>query len=833
MTNLPDTNPISGECVYLDADERMLEGGWTLLLTEAGRYQTPAEVHRQAAHIPATVPGTVADALTRAGLFDPQEPKPLDNRDAWYFRSLEGEAKGPAVLRFAGLATIADVFLNGALVLQSTSMYESHDIAVDLNGADQLAICFRALGPQLEKRGPRARWRPQMMDSQGLRLHRTTLLGHMPGWCPEIHAVGPWRPISLIRPGALAISDLRISADYDENGSGTLVVAFSLNVVADEMQLACAGHKVTCTLGSDGRWNSILTIPAVKPWWPRTHGEPSLYDISLIVGGRTLSLGLTGFRRIRIDRGPDGRDFEVTVNGVSVFCRGAVWTTADILRLPGNAEDYAPWLSLAAEAGMNMIRIGGTMAYETADFFRLCDHLGLMVWQDMMFANFDYPASDPDFADRARREVSQLLDRIQTSPSLAILCGGSEVYQQGAMLGLPETTWRGPLFEETLAGIASEYRPDVAYVANTPIGGAMPFSPNEGVGHYYGVGAYCRPIEDARRANLRFAAESLAFAQVPQQATLDAHLAVPPVIDPRWKARVPRDRGASWDFDDIRDHYLQDLYGIDAARLRREDPRRYLDLSRAVTGEVGEQAFAEWRRAGSTCRGALVWTLQDLMPGAGWGVIDSTGEPKPIWYALKRAFRPLQAFLLDEGTNGVDVHVINETVDAVDLEIEVVCLRDGQQVVVSGKRAVSLAARENRQIACTDLFGAFFDAGYAFRFGPPAHDVTIARLRHAQTGTLVCESFHFPHGRTTALHDGAIEARAIEEDGRWFVELTTDRFAQSVHIQLDDFRAEDDWFHVSPSHTRRIALLARAGTKAGQVPTGEVLSVSSKRIARF
>ncbi|WP_454747533.1 glycoside hydrolase family 2 protein [Ciceribacter selenitireducens] len=824
---------MTGLTTYLAADERPLEHGWTLLVTETGRYAGPNEVHRPAARIPAPVPGTVASALAAAGLFDPERPQPLHDKDAWYFRSLEGEAGGPATLRFAGLATIAEIYVNGELRLSSDSMFEAHDLDLVLTGRDEIAICFRALAPHLDKRGPRARWRPQMMDQQGLRLIRTTPLGHMPGWCPETHPVGPYRPISLIRPAKHAISDLAVRADVDLDGTGRLLVSFALEGKAKDLSLSCSGHDTRLQLDEAGKWTAELALPAIEPWWPRTHGEPKLHNARLTIDGQPHSLGLIGFRRIEIDRGPDGRGFGLVLNGEPVFCRGAVWTNADVLRLPGAAEDYAPWLTLAAEAGMNMIRVGGTMTYESADFFRLCDRLGLLVWQDLMFANFDYPTADETFTANIDREMRQFLGSIQGSPSLAVLCGGSEVYQQGAMLGLPERIWKTSFFEETLPSLAAETRPDVPYVANSPSGGAMPFSPNEGVTHYYGVGAYCRPLEDARRAEVRFAAESLAFANVPQQATLDTHLPVAPVHDPRWKTRVPRDRGASWDFEDIRDHYLQDLYGLDPARLRREDPTRYLDLSRAVTGEVVAETYAEWRRAASPCKGALVWTLQDLVPGPGWGVIDSTGEPKPVWYALKRAFRPVQINLTDEGTNGLDVHVLNETAGNLELVLELACLRDGSQPVVSGRRPLTIAARGALRLPATDLFGAFFDTTYAFRFGPPSHDATVARLTEVETGRLIAEAWHFPLGRDKAMHDAPIEACVEEEEGRWVLLLSTPTFAQSVHIDIEGYRCVDDWFHLAPGSVRRVALSPRDDTGAGQKPTGAITQLGSRRRIAF
>lgn len=639
---------------YLPGEsEELLSEGWTLTLTPADACETPSDIPASLQGLHVSVPGTVAQALEAAEKFDRLAPEPLNDRDAWYRLTMISDTRERATLRFDGLSTIAEIFFNGELIAASQSMFERLEVPVELTGADELSICFRALAPRLEKTGPRARWRPQMMNTQGLRLIRTTALGYMPGWCPEIHAAGPWRPISLVRQDGV-LCTLRSSLDGD--GTGTVSIVLQSNRPIKSARLGCAGYSADLSPDEGGKLSGELRISDVEQWWPHTHGRPALHEVVLELDGTQHHLGRTGFRQVEIDHGEDGNGFGLKVNGQQVFCRGAVWTTADIVRLPGTRPDYEPWLRKAAEAGMNMIRIGGTMAYETPEFFALCDELGIMVWQDAMLANFDYPAKDESLRQHIVTEISQFLEAIALSPSLAVFCGGSEMYQQGAMLGLPEQIWKGTLTEEVLPELLAEKRPDAAYVANSPSGGALPFFPNVGVGHYYGVGAYCRPLEDARRANLRFAAECLAFANIPEQETLDRYLPGVAVHDPRWKARAPRDRGASWDFEDVRDHYLKLLYDVEPDVLRREDGGLYLDMSRAATAEVMEATFAEWRRSGSSCQGAMVWTLQDLVPGAGWGIIDATGRPKSVWHALKGRSVPFRsAFQMRARTGWISI----------------------------------------------------------------------------------------------------------------------------------------------------------------------------------
>jgi beta-mannosidase len=465
------------------------------------------------------------------------------------------------------------------------------------------------------------------------------------------------------------------------------------------------------------------------------------------------------------------------------------------------------------------------MTYEDDAFFALCDELGIMIWQEMALANFDYPQTDAGFRDAIRAEAKHLLDRTQASPSLVVLCGGSEVFQQAAMLGAPPEAWSGPVFDEVLPAAVAAKRPDIAYVPNSPSGGALPFVANAGVTHYYGVGAYLRDLDDARRAEVRFAAESLAFANVPEEVSLRG--GKPPAIThhPDWKRGVPRDASASWDFEDVRDHYVGRLYGVDPARLRREDPERYFALSRAAVAEVMEQTFAEWRRPASPTHGALVWLLQDLQPGAGWGVIASDCEPKSAWHGLARAFRPVQLTLTDEGVNGLALHLINERPQPVAAKLELTCWRDGRIAVVKAEREVTLEPRSAQTLSAFDLIGRFFDITYAYRFGPPGHDATSAVLRDALSGAVLAEAFHFPLGRGLERHDLGLEAM-LEEDGNsgWFLTLKTSRFAQSVEIVDPQWRPDRSWFHLAPGEARQVRLLARGA--AGIRPSGFVRAIN-------
>jgi beta-mannosidase len=782
--------------------------------------------------LPAAVPGTAASSLRSAGQwsFD-STPREFDQEE-WFFRTRftadPAESHERVFLGFDGLATFAHVTLNDTALFESTNMFAEHrcDVSALLRPQNELAIRFSPLDPFLAARRGRARWRTPMVRHQQLRWIRTSLLGRTPGWSPPAAPVGPWRPVWLERQQYVQFGEHRLHSELT-GADGLLRFSCELSALpgttigAVRLRATRGRACIEANLGFAARGlQGDLHLPNVDLWWPHTHGEPALYQVSLLIelSGSDVprcieaDLGSVGFRSLRLDRAL-GR-FTLYVNDHEVFCRGAAWMPLDCVSLQSSATDYSEAIDRVCNAGMNMLRVAGPTVYETDTFWDRCDAAGVMVWQDFMFANMDYPAADAAFEASVRQEVTQQLSRLQGRPSLAMLCGNSEGAQQAAMSGAARECWAPPLFEVELASLSNAFSPDVPYCPSSTHGGAFPFQPNEGVTSYYGVGAYFRPLSDARRSEVRFASECLAFANIPEDETL-ALLAPGHALrchHPQWKQRVPRDLGAGWDFDDVRDYYLQQLFRVDPMQLRYADHDRYLQLGRVVSGEVMGATFAEWRRAASFCSGGLIWFLNDLWPGAGWGVIDSTGLPKAAYYHIKRVLQPLAVFVTDEDCNGLVVHVVNEKRISARARLELRLFRSSTPVGTLVAKTLDLDPRSSLQIPATDFFEGFTDLSYTFRFGPPSYDLMHAALYLADQALPASETFHFPQGlpNVTQMHPGLV-ATATSEGSTWRVKVTCKSFAQSVYLDAPGFVADDQYFHMAPNSTRTIGLTARRG----------------------
>ncbi len=794
-----------------------VEGGWQCAALTPGQVDHPSRLEGTVARwFDAAVPGTAASALAAAKAWSEEESRDFDAHD-WWFRCVlrPGHVPGGgarAVLRFDGLASLADVWIDGAHVLRSESMFLPHEVdATDrLRGKDavELAVRFSSLQEALKAKRPRPRYRTQLVAAQQLRWLRTSLLGRIPAWTPPAAPVGPYAPVWLETREHLEVIAADVKARL-EGGDGVCEATLRLRTFGEpigraDIALGGARGELSREEAPDGVVvaRGTVRVRDVARWWPFSHGQPALYDVRahVRVGDRDLAvdLGRTGFRSI--ERDDAGGGFGLRVNGVDVFCRGACWFPLDVVSLQTDARARSATLDAVRAAGMNILRIGGTTVYEAQAFHDACDELGILVWQDLMFANMDYPAADAAFAKLVEAEVAACADRLQLSPSFAVLCGNSEVEQQAAMLGLARDGWSNPFFDSIAPSVAHAAIPGLVYVPSTPSGGALPFHVDAGISHYYGVGAYRRPLEDARRAGVRFTPECLAFANIPGDETIEELLGgdVPPT-HPRWKRRVPRDGGAPWDFEDVRDHYVREFFRVDPAELRASDVTRYLQLGRVATGEAMAGAMAEWRRVGSTCRGAIVWTLRDLWRGAGWGVIDACGRPKAAYYFLKRVLQPVALLVTDEGLNGLSLHAVNDGPRPLDGRIRLVLYRQGSVAVAEASQPLTVPAHGAVEVRADALLGRFADTTYAYRFGPPGHDVVVATLLDGSGGRLG-QAFCYPCGRSRERYgDLGLEASGERVDtDAWRITVRTKRVAQCVAFDARGFVADDDFFDVEP-----------------------------------
>ena len=798
---------------------------WQMVRSDQGAISHPDDfTFPDEAWIPASSPGTVADALRSAGQWDWLAPPILDEHDWWYRCRFRCDLPSAgASLNFAGLASLADVWLNGSHLLSSDNMFVAHSVNADraLRRDNELVIRFASLTESLSVKRPRPRWRTRLVSHQNLRWFRTSLLGRMPGWSSAAQPVGPWKAVSLVPHGSTRIVSRKLRSRLDgPDGVVSVAVrvraAMGASVTSASVTIGTVERPaIVRRSGEDFVIHATIRITDADIWWPHTHGQQPLYgvSVSIIAADSELSLpiGRVAFRTLRLDT-EDG-DFGLCINGERLFWRGACWSPADPLRLHCSSTEYRRTLELARDGGMNMLRVGGTMVYEHDDFYDLCDELGIVVWQDLMFANMDYPASDPTFVASVEREVSQFLQRVGGHASLALVCGNSEVEQQAAMLGLPASEWRSKLFSEQLPDLVAEHAPSTVYWPSSPSGGVLPFHVNAGDGHYFGYGPYLRPLSDVRASDVRFASETLAFSNIPDPDFVDRMScgAAGAGHHPDWKGGVPRDNGSGWDFEDVRDHYVKEIFAVDPMLERYANPERYMALGRAATGEVMTRTIDEWRRSGSRCSGALVWLYRDLRPGAGWGILDYDGAPKSAYYYLARAFRPITVLMSDEGLNGIAIHAINDGPAEIAPVLRLSLFR-GAVLVGGTETSITIAPCSTRLLNADELLGSFTDVSYAYRFGRPNHDTIVATLVDPRNGNVLAESFHFSLGIGAPRATTQLEPR-IERinDALYSLSVRADELALSVAIEANGWRLTDNHFHIAPGGERTVLLTPSRG----------------------
>ncbi|MHC4160094.1 MAG: beta-mannosidase, partial [Planctomycetota bacterium] len=564
-------------------------------------------------------------------------------------------------LVFDGLDTIASIWLNDKLIGKTNNMFIPFRFDVTQNLKPQnntLLVKFESAIQHAKKLMNRY---TAFNETDFLNPHRVYIrkAQYQFGWdfCPALPGCGIWRPLRLEGTKEAALAELHIrTIDCNPQYADVKITAKLKTLKTKEflckVNLSCAEqtikHNLTFTAGEDSQ-STVIRIERPHLWWPTGYGQQNLYqlDCQLLSGNEVIDKiqKKTGVRTVKLNRSPDkdGEKFQFEINGQPIFAKGANWIPASILAGSATTNDYQKLLHAAAEANINMLRVWGGGYYEANEFYELCDRLGIMVWQDFMFACAYYPDRQW-FITEVKNEAATIIKQLRNHPCLVLWCGNNEIdwMHRSGKLGKGKKFYGKAIYHRLLPQLVAELDPDRDYIPTTPIAADNnPNNPNSGTIHQWDIWSGHQPVRQylCQPQNIpRFVTE-FGLQSLPHIKTIkNPH----PIEELRIGSYTIEKHNYQLDGNSRLYRYVGDLFGT-AESLEQLVYLSQITQARAVKTYVEHLRAHNFRNSG-----VLFWQLNDCCPVISWSAIDATCEPKAVYYYAKRFFSDLLIAVVSE-----------------------------------------------------------------------------------------------------------------------------------------------------------------------------------------
>ena len=587
-------------------------------------------------------------------------------------------SKEVQLLKFYGLDTYAKVYVNGKLLIETNNMFHPWEVSVkDIFqlGENEVLVSFDS---PIEKILPKMSKMDYELPADNDQIKKTSPHTRKApyhygwDWGPSFATCGIWQNVEVIAYDFFTINDVHVNqkevhphnAKIEINVEITSAMELEAELLIIEPKSKVNISKSVNLKKGNNSFHRSVDITNPELWWPNGHGKQDMYEFEIYLkmddckDAKKVRIGLRDFK-VQIEKDEDGNSFAFIVNSKPIFSKGANWIPGDSFTTRMTKDNYKTLLQNAVNANMNTVRVWGGGIYESEVFYNLCDDLGLIVWQDFMFACSLYPGDD-DFLKSVKKEAEYQIIRLRNHPSIGLWCGNNEIavawHNWGWKEKYPSSVFNKDyknLFHELLPKLCHSLDKSRLYWPSSPgYDLSLPVTGQEltkGDVHYWGVWHGGDELSSFKGNVGRFMSE-YGMQSFPSQMAID-------YFCPSKEQDI--------NSDIIKSHQKASLGNGNIMKYllmyynEPKDFSSFIMLSQIMAGEAIKVAVESHRMAMPYCMGSLYWQLNDCWPGASWSSLDYFGNWKALHYYAKNFFNPL-LICADLNSDLMNIYVIND-----------------------------------------------------------------------------------------------------------------------------------------------------------------------------
>ena len=703
-------------------------------------------------------------------------------------------------LNFAGIDTYAEVFLNDSLIQSCTNYFVTYSVETKdlLKAKNELRFVFKPTLKEAKHLNKNSKYNLPGED----RVHVRKPQFHFGwDWGPKLIGCGITESVSLTATSSTQIMDTYIATKSISDSLASMCLVIELSDFDTQPYFVEFLGNTYPVLANKAQINFSIKDPLL--WWPNSYGAQNNQHLQIkLLNSNADVIDYVNepfsIRTIDLIEEVDslGKGFKFNVNGKDVYAKGANWIPLDFFHTRVDSKQYRKALNEVVESNMNMLRVWGGGIYETDYFYDLCDSLGILVWQDFMFACAMYPG-DTAFVSSVELETTQQLKRLRKHSSIALWCGNNENsegwhrwgWQENRSTVEIEEIWADYqlLFNQLLPRLVDSLTETDYWESSPQYGRGNPNHQFTGDAHYWGVWHDGEPFENFDSKVPRFMSE-YGFQSFPAMDAIELY-AIEEDLDLEskvMKTHQKHPRGNSL----IKEYMLRDYR--DPA-----DFESFVYLSQVLQADGMRIAMEAHRRARPYNMGTLYWQFNDCWPAASWSTTDYYGNWKASQYAVKRAYNEVLISTV-QSEDSLAIYLINDSSTPLEFDLLVAHVDYEGNTLKSNAfiATVNAASSSFQQSLVLDDYLYIDSTEYR----------SYLDIQLIINGEVKARKFHhFVKTKEMDLPYSGISHKVEKDSLGFVVELFSDAFMKDLMISsLHDGRFEDNYFDLPANEHRRI-----------------------------